>query len=383
MTTISFLVSVGLLVLCGTTALPAQTLTVLHTFTNGTDGAYPSAGLIKDSEGNLYGTSFGDVNLTNGAVFKISTSHDFTILHTFAGGTQDGANPRAPLLLDPQNNLYGTTNLDGKYGFGDVFKVTATGTERPFYSFSGSMEGANPSTGLTWGTNGDLYGTTADTAFELNSAGDETIVYLFSERGDAGWSPSSRLVRNAQGNFYGTTLYGGPYSCSLGFGCGTVFELTPTGTVTVIYSFTGAADGGNPEGGLILDAAGNIYGVAAGGSTSCRGGCGVVFKLTPAGEETVLYSFKGGTDGDGPDGVLLRDSKGNFYGTTGAGGAHAQGTIFELTPSGKEKVLYSFTGGDDGSVPEGGVVEDSQGNFYGLARDGGASLYGTIFEFTP
>jgi uncharacterized repeat protein (TIGR03803 family) len=97
----------------------------------------------------------------------------------------------------------------------------------------------------------------------------------------------------------------------------------------------------------------------------------------------VLYSFKGGTDGDGPDGVLLRDSKGNFYGTTGAGGAHAQGTIFELTPSGKEKVLYSFTGGDDGSVPEGGVVEDSQGNFYGLARDGGASLYGTIFEFTP
>src|ERR1700722_3680312 len=168
-TTISFLLAIALLVLSSTTALSAQTLTVLHTFTNGTDGAYPSAGLIKDSEGNLYGTSAGIVNDSNGTVFKITTSNDFVVLHNFTGGVRDGANPYAPLLLDSHSNLYGTTSHDGVNGYGDVFKVTSAGTERPFYSFGGSTDGGGASNGLTWGADGDLYGTTGDTAFELNS----------------------------------------------------------------------------------------------------------------------------------------------------------------------------------------------------------------------
>jgi uncharacterized repeat protein (TIGR03803 family) len=364
----------------------AQTLTTLYTFTNATDGAYPSAGLIRDGQGNLYGTTAGIGNTAdNGTVFKITPTGTFSVLHAFAGGS-DGASPFAGLLADGKGNFYGATEDAGRYGFGTVFKVTSAGTESVFYSFGGGKYGGAPANGLIWGPNGDLYGVAGESAFTLTFGHKETTLYTFTERGAAGWQVSSRLVRNAQGNFYGTTNFGGLPGCVLGFGCGVVFELTPSGTVTPLYSFTGGADGGNPGGGLVLDEQGNIYGTAStGGVGSCShgSGCGVVFELTPSGNETVLYSFTGGADGADPDGVLLREAGGNLYGTTGGGGSSGAGTVFEVTSTHVEKALYSFTGGADGSVPSGSLVRDAQGNFYGTTSRGGASSFGTVFKLAP
>jgi uncharacterized repeat protein (TIGR03803 family) len=184
------------------------------------------------------------------------------------------------------------------------------------------------------------------------------------------------------GNLYGTTFAGGSYVCS--GGCGTVFKLTPSGTETVLYRFTGG-DGANPTAGLIADASGNLYGTTelGGGANGCSGGCGTVFKLTPSGTETVLYRFTGGSDGASPFAALIADGAGNLYGTTFFGGASGHGTVFKLTPSGTETVLYSFTGGSDGANPLAGLIADAAGNIYGMTNNGGAGSFGTVFKLIP
>jgi uncharacterized repeat protein (TIGR03803 family) len=193
------------------------------------------------------------------------------------------------------------------------------------------------------------------------------------------------LIRDALGNLYGTAQNGGA------FGNGVVFKLCPTGTETVLYSFTGGADGGTPQGGLVRDPVGNLYGTTAFGgivTISCGEFCGVVFKLTPTGTETVLHSFTGGADGalDGfvDNAGLIRDAVGNLYGTAPAGGIQDQpgccGVVFELSPTGTETVLYSFTGGADGGVPLAGLVRDPVGNLYGTIQSFGAYGYGVVFQ---
>ncbi len=318
------------------------------------------------------------------------------ILYSFAGGTADGADPNGGLIIDGAGNLYGTTGRGGADGLGTVFEVSATGTERVLHSFvGGPTDGSNPAAGLVVDGAGNLYGTTygggasgLGTVFEVSATGAERILHSFAGGAADGANPSARLVIDSAGNLYGTT-YGGGAS-----GLGTVFEVSATGTESILYSFAGGlTDGASPDAGLLLD--GDIlYGTTSSGSfltaqnggAACtnNSGCGTVFGLGINGfPQYTVHAFVGGpTDGQDPVGGLLLGSDGNLYGTTYTGGANANGagTVFQITPAG-ETVLYSFAGGTtDGAGPAGGLAMDSAGNLYGTTQAGGASGAGTVFE---
>ncbi len=267
----------------------------------------------------------------------------FTTLYGFTGGF-DGGTPSDGIVLDAQGDVYGTTQSGGagrcKLGCGTLFKLTPNGTETVIYSFpAGAKSGASP--GLIWDTKGNLYGTTIGTpkgpygaVFELTNQAKAKWRYLFKQTVD-GDIPDGVLFMDTKGNLYGTTLEGGGGSlCSKGVfpGCGTVFKLDPNGTETVLYRFTGGADGAGPLS-LVLDNKGNLYGTTVEGGASNRG---TVYEITAAGTEEVLYSFTGGTDGQFP-GNLVMDAQGNLYGTTSSGGGyvcqqHGCGTVFKLKP---------------------------------------------------
>ncbi len=413
-------------------------LTALYNFcseANCADGANSTAGLIQDAAGNLYGTtSSGGVNtganggVGGGTVFMVNPSGQETVLYSFcsAANCTDGVIPAASLIEDSAGNLYGTTSAGGSGapgigGGGTVFELQPPAqeggawTETVLYSFcpqKGCADGENPVSGLIRDEAGNLYGTTFaggvhgdGTVFEVTPAGTETVLYSFKQGNGDGNSPEAGLIRDAAGNFYGTTFLGGAN------GQGTVFELSTTGEETVLYSFcstggTNCTDGQNPVAGLIADSAGNFYSTTYGGGAN---GFGVVFELTSSGTETVLYNFcsVGGancTDGAYPAAALLKGASGAFYSTTEGGGSGSLGcyliglstcgTVFELAPGEQqsdawsETVIYSFclTGGTnctDGASPEGGLVQDSAGNLYSTTSSGGANTTnggGTVFR---
>jgi uncharacterized repeat protein (TIGR03803 family) len=372
------------------TRAQAQTFKVLYTFTGGADGAEPYANLIQDANGNLYGTTLYGGASGYGTVFKLSKSDKETVLHSFTGTGGDGTNPQAGLVRDAEGNVYGTTLYGGASANGTVFKVSKTGKETVLYSFTGTGgDGATPVAGLLRDATGNLYGTTSaggaygfGTVFMLDKTGKETVLYSFTETGGDGLNPYAGLVRDAKGNLYGTTFGGGTS------GDGTVFVVEKTGKEKVLHSFSGGADGGFPVYGyLVRDSAGNLYGTTEIGGASDRG---TIFKLDKTGKETVLYSLADtGGDGEFPVAGLVRDAKGNLYGTTDGGGTSRDGTVFMLDKTGKETVQYSFTGGSDGSGPVAGLVRDAAGNLYGIAAFGGdlsgCSGYGcgTVFKLTP
>jgi uncharacterized repeat protein (TIGR03803 family) len=335
--------------------------TLLYSF-SGTagDGTTPSAGLVRDAQGSLYGTTAEGGAYQDGTVFKLDTTGKESVLYSFTGTGGDGVDLRAGLVRDVQGNLYGTTYKGGAYGYGTVFKVDTTGKETVLYSFTGiGGDGAFPVSGLVPDSQGNLYGTTSlsgaygyGTVFKVDTTGKETVLYSFTGTGGDGAGPYGDLVLDAQGNLYGTTFGGGDPACNGIYGaCGTVFKLDTTGKETVLYSFTGigggnrtVGDGAYPYAGLVRDAQGNLYGTTYyGGERACNdmyGGCGTVFKLDTAGHETVLYSFIGtGGDGAYPAAGLVRDAQGNLYGTTGNGGdlicnaGGGCGTVFKLTPA--------------------------------------------------
>jgi uncharacterized repeat protein (TIGR03803 family) len=303
------------------------------------------------------------------------------------------------LFRDARGNLYGTTVSGGApINSGTVFRVDATGKEKVLHRFTNLAGGLNPVAGVIRDAAGNLYGTTqlggdascndpgpgCGVVFKLDPRGTQTVLYAFRGLPD-GNQPLSNLTRDAAGNLYGTTLYGGA-QCTNIDGCGTVFKVDATGQETILYTFTGGADGGAPIGGLVRDATGNLYGTTAGFGTYDDG---VVFRLDPSGKETVLYSFKGGTDGASPLGGLVRSPDGSFYGTTEDGGSAACnsgcGTVFKLDPHGHEIILHSFTGGADGAYPNAVLVRDSAGNLYGTANEGGNPNCGcgTVFKIRP
>jgi uncharacterized repeat protein (TIGR03803 family) len=266
-------------------------------------------------------------------VFQLTPSGVLNVLYSFTGGS-DGALPFAGVIADAAGNLYGTTIDNGAGGQGTVFQLDPLGTLTVLYS---SDEGS-PWAGLLADAAGNLYGTIdagdgPGTVFQLTPSGTLSVLYRFTGRDGA--VPHGRLIADAAGNLYGTTHNGGAY-----IGYGTVFQLTPSGTLNVLHSFTGGSDGAYPEAGVIADAAGNLYGTTYGGGA---GGQGTVFQVDPSGTLTVLHSFTGGSDGGHPVAGLLADAAGNLYGTT-AGGASTKcaqgcGTVFELTAP------PSFTGG--------------------------------------
>jgi len=329
------------------------------------------------------------------------------VLYSFQGGS-DGAYAVGTLIEDAAKNLYGTTFGGGgggcQGGCGTVFEVAPNGTETVLYAFKGGSDGALPSPTLVADGAGNLYGTTeeggtsnAGTVFKLAPDGAESVLYTFTGGSD-GWEPAGSLITDKKGNLYGTTVMGGGVAaCEQYFGCGTVFEVTPSGTETVLYAFQGGTDAIGPSGGVIRDASGNLYGTSFSGGTgngnNCGGssfGCGAVFEVAPGGAETVLYSFQGGTDGLEPIGGLLRDRAGNFYGATLGGGSSNEGTVFKLAPDGVETVLHSFKDGSDGAIPAAGVIADKAGNLYGTTFYGGGThcLHtndgcGTVFKLAP
>jgi uncharacterized repeat protein (TIGR03803 family) len=364
--------------MAATGARAQQTENVLYNFQGGSDGANPYAGLIQDPKGNFYGTTTGlyGGNSDVGTVFKLDATGKETVLHSFTG-TPDGANPYAGLIQDTAGNLYGTTRYGGASNWGTVFKVDSVGNETVLYNFTGGVEGGNPTGRLLMDSGGNLYGTTTGSGtaffgnvFKLDTTGKESVLYSFTGGTDGNY-PQGTLIQDAAGNLYGTTYRGGAS------GVGTIFKLAVNGQETVLYSFTGLADGGNPQGGLTRDSAGNLYGTSAPVSS----GYGTVFKLSPAGTETILHSFVG-SDGSYPTRGVLRDTAGNLYGTTSLGGAYGFGTVFELSATGTETVLYSFTGGNDGSVPYSDLIQDVSGNLYGTTTSGGANSAGVVFEIT-
>jgi uncharacterized repeat protein (TIGR03803 family) len=326
----------------------------------------------------------------------------FVVLHSFAGPPTDGANPLASLLRDAAGNLYGTTYFGGASKAGVVFKLSPTGAETVLYSFTGGADGANPTAGLFRDAAGNLYGTTeyggadgAGVVFELvrcNSGYDFKVLHRFTGGGDGGL-PLAGLIQDQAANLYGTTANGGAASKECPAGCGTIFKLSPTGTETVLHKFSGG-DGASPGPGvgLIRDAEGNLYGTTEiGGAPSivCNGGCGTVFKLSPTGTETILYGFTGGADGATPYAGLIQDAAGNLYGTTYVGGSSGPGVVFKLSPTGTETVLHSFTDGADGGLPSAGLVQDAAGNLYGTTGQGGATTChprygcGVVFRLAP
>jgi uncharacterized repeat protein (TIGR03803 family) len=373
----------------------ASTGTVLYSFAGGSDGATPEGPVVFDSAGNLYGTTtFGGAN-GDGTVFKLTHSGSGwteSVIHTFQPA--DGEFPEAPLVIDGSGNLYGTTFQGGANGHGAVFKLSpGTGTYQVLYSFTGGTDGGLPAGGVVRDSAGNLFGTASGggvdgqgVVFELTSSGStwtETVLHNFLADGVDGRDPGGRgaLVFDGSGNLYGATVAGGPSNA------GVVFELSHSGSTwseTILHSFTGGTDGGNPLGSVRLDASGNVYGTTSAGGTV---GDGNVYKLTHSGStwtETVLYQFPGGASGRFPFAGVIADSAGNLYGTTSGGVQGAGGVVYKLALNGStwtETVLYTFVGAGNGSFA--GLIRDSAGNLYGTDLNGGAGGNGEVVEVTP
>ena len=395
----------------GTPSVQAQTETILYNFPSGTQ---PRSTLAMDQQGNLYGTTYGPAA---GTVFKLDSMGNENTLYTFTAAP-DGAGPYAGVVMDSKGNLYGTTigggsstNCQG--GCGAVFKLDSMGNETILHSFTGAPgDGANPYAGLVMDAAGNLYGTTVyggastncqggcGTVFKLDSSGNETILHSFAGMPMDGAAPYGTLVMDASGNLYGTTIFGGAEidclipNTTTAAGCGTVFKVDSSSNETVLHSFMPvSADGANPRGGVIIDASGNLYGTTISSGPVGSGspyGLSTVFKLNPSSVETILYRFGNSpNDGSQPYDSLVMDASGNLYGTTAYGGlpigVGAYGTVFKVSPSGNETVEYRFAGGPgDGEQPYGGLVMDAAGNLYGTTFFGGASINGGIvFKFTP
>jgi len=359
------------------------TAQTLYSFAGPTsDGSNPLGPLTLGSDGNFYGSTSAGGTTGNGAIYKISPAGVETLLYSFAGGTSDSSYPTSALTLGTDGNFYGVTEAGGLPNYGTVYKVTPAGVETVLHAFTGNTtDGQFPIGSLTLGADGNFYGTTnrggtndLGTVFKITPAGVETILYSFSGGTADGSGAAVSLTLGKDGNFYGVTSGGGAA------GTGTIYKVTPTGTESVLYSF--GADMLNcitSDDSLVVGADGNFYGMTnCGGSTNN----GTVYKITPAGVQTLLYTFAGGTlDGAMPDASLTLGTDGNLYGLTSGGGANGKGTIFEITPAGVESVLYSFAdGGANGPLPR-GLTLGSDGSFYGTTLAGGSTLHGSVFKY--
>jgi uncharacterized repeat protein (TIGR03803 family) len=365
----------------------AQTFTLLHSFPSSTnDGANPLGNIAVDAKGNVYGiTEAGGIG--GGAVFKVSANGTETILDTPC--CYDGQGFYGGLIRDTKGNLYTVTQEGGTDGYGAVIEVAGNGTETVLYNFNG--QNGNFSLAPPWqDAEGTLYGNTSyggsietvcggecGLILKLTPSGEETVLHNFV--GTDGFRPYSGVIADAEGNFYGTTESGGAA------GYGTVYKLTAAGKISVLHSFTGGSDGSYSFAGLVEDKQGNLYGAASAGGTF---GEGTIFKVTIGGKFSVLYTFTGGADGSEPSATLLLDSKGNLYGEASFGGDDTCfkpvgcGTVFELSPAGQLTVLHTFEGAADGFVPSGVLARDSAGNLYGTAWVGGPNGQGTVFKLT-
>ncbi len=414
-TTTSFALLTVLVLLIGVSrSAPAQTLTVIHTFADGEDGAQPASGVTIDRSGNVYGTTPYGGRTTGhyGVVYRLQNKGGgwvITPLYDFAGGS-DGANPSSRVTIGTNGTLYGSTSYGGLFqngcsggdGCGTIFNLKPT-PNRPatplspwiktiLYDFQGGTDGWQPGGDLIFDKAGNVYGTTyygayggLGSVYKLTpSSGGWTESLLYQDPSGGEWiQPSGGVILDGSGNLFGVFVFGGAN------GWGGVYELTPSGsgwTESTLHTFTGGSDGGEPVGGLIIDSSGNLYGTTY---LEGSGGGGTVFELTPSGGNwtfNVLYSFAAGNGGKGPVDKLNMDAAGNLYGTTYSEGAYGYGAVFKLTPSGggwTYTSLHDFTNGDDGAYPACQPVFDAKGNLYGTASVGGSLGEGVVWEIMP
>ena len=380
--------------LCASAAIasPARTFTTVADF-DSASGGYPLyMSLIQGFDGNFYGTDFGAGVNGQGAVFRIDSVGTLTTLYSFCSlpNCADGQDPEGGLIQASDGNFYGTTAGGGQNSQGTVFKITPGGDLTTLYSFCGKSkcaDGIEPSAGLIQATDGNFYGTTqfgglatacgsgCGTVFEITPEGSLTALYRFCTQANCadGVYPIAGPVQATNGNFYGTTSQGGvSFNCSAG--CGTVFEIAPGGNLTTLHSFVGT-DGNLPFAGLIQSADGNFYGTASAGGAN---NYGTVFEISPAGALTTLHDFDG-ADGGGPYAALIQATNKSFYGTTYQGGTNSYGTVFKITSAGELTTLHSFDF-TDGSYPSGGLLQSTSGEFYGTTSQGGGDGVGTIFS---
>jgi len=406
--------------------------TVLYTFCSNTcnaDGYMPYGGLVEDASGNFYGTTsqggISDGICTPwgcGTVFKLDSAGNYTVLHKFCSQANcaDGEVSQAGLIRDSSGNLYGTTVYGGAYSGlgGTVFKLDSAGNYTVLHSFcsqANCADGSEPQGRLVRDASGNLYGTTirggtgtncpypsgCGTIFKLDSGGNFTVLYNFCSQaycadGNDDFFTNAGLILDGSGNLYGTTNTGGTgiYAPGSSGGGGTVFKLDSAGNYTVLYAFCslpGCTDGYHPFASLIRDSGGNLYGTTynGGNGISAIGG-GTVFKLDSAGQFTVLHIFctqPNCTDGGGPETGVIQDASGNFYGTTTIGGPplhYGAGTVFKLDSAGNYTTLYMFcsqAGCTDGYSPYGDLIEDGSGTLYGTTRQwGNGTIGGVIFK---
>jgi uncharacterized repeat protein (TIGR03803 family) len=391
------------------TVASASTTKVIYGFAGGNDGEYTDTDLVFDAGDNIYGTSVLGGAFGTGTVFELSHSASgwtHTVLYSFTGGA-DGGQPYKGVTLDAQGNLYGTAVVGGtggscvESGCGVVYKLTHSGNtwvQSVIYNFTGGNDGYGPGSGLTFDKHGNLYGMTPTggvggqgVIYELkpgqNGSWSLSVIHSFTGGKDGGTGSAGRLLLDGHGNLFGVATTGGAN------GKGTAFELTPTSTgnwrFKTLYAFKGQPDAGFPYGGLSLDTSGNLY-----GTTYYDGAnnLGAVYELSPkptgGWKEKVLYSFAGGRDGSSSISNLVIDATGDLFGTTSEGGAGCScGTIFKLTPGGggtwTESVVYRFRGTPDAGFAYNGMAVGSAGHFYGATVHGGASNDGTIYRFKP
>ena len=404
---------------CAAAAIPAPAQSVYFTtltIFNGADGAGPSGPLVQGTDGNLYGTTVqGGANDNNnncpsgcGTLFRISPAGMLTTLYSFCSQPDcaDGIGPLGPLVQASDGNFYGITSGGGGYSYGTVFKITSLGALTTLYSFClqpNCTDGVYPDAGPIQASDGNFYGTTlqggthdSGTVFRITPAGTLTSLYSFCSQQDCadGSNPWGPLVQASDGNFYGTTLAGGANYCGSGLNCGTVFRITPAGALTTLHSFDGW-DGEFPEDGLVQGTDGSIYGTTHGATNVyswCVSsyGCGTVFKITLGGTLTTLLRFDG-SNGQYPQAGLVQASDGNFYGTTPAGGnlftycgLAGCGTVFKITATGMLTSLYKFCAAGppctDGYAPHSALLQAPNGSFYGTADGGGTDGSGTVFR---
>jgi uncharacterized repeat protein (TIGR03803 family) len=390
---------VGIFCIVAATASRAQTPTILANFT-GPNGGNPQASLIQGTDGDLWGTTeYGGatynpgINWGYGEVFKISPSGALSVVYSFCSqpNCTDGSDPEDPLVLASDGNFYGTTYNGGANGGGTVFKLTPKGELTTLYSFP---YGANVSAGLIQAANGYLYGVTQAAGlgyggvFKISTKGEFTNVYEFP--GPVGPLLMTALIQDTNGDFYGTTYGGGAH------GLGSVFKMTAGGTLTTLYSFCPqrgsgpCTEGDYPSASLVEGSDGNLYGTTEyGGNTDdCGAGCGTIFEITPKGVFTSLVSFA--NNGAYPTAPLIQATDGNFYGTASGGDGLSEpciaGCIFEMTPSGSLSDLFGFDNPAYGGHPLGGLIQHTNGNFYGTTDVGGnggsGADAGTVFELT-
>jgi uncharacterized repeat protein (TIGR03803 family) len=409
------------------TATIAQTEETLYRFQNNGDGYGPLAGMVADSKGNLYGTA-SDYGSGAGTIFEMSPPVSggpwtFTALYTL-NGTTDGAEPRASLLRDSSGNLYGTTALSGTE-CGTAFELSPPSVSgeawsfKVLYSFAGGSDGCYAAASLVMDPTGNLYGTTENggnnnngTVFELSppsiagGAWTETVLYRFGSRSDDGLVPAAAVTFGKGGWLYGTTFWGGAK------GAGTVFALQPPSASGgawrehILHHFAGGTRGGEPGASVVFDSKGNLYGTAvdAPENSYCSGilPCGRVYALSPPTATgnpwtySTIWAFTGESDGANPYDPVTFDGRGNLYGTTALGGVGG-GTVFELAPPAPsggpwtETTLYQFALGLDGSYSWGDVIFGGDGRLYGgtftsgimncYASFGGGGC-GTVFRLT-